>query len=68
MDAEIRLGCLKLAVDLAKPMGDYSPERVVNIANVLYTFCQTSPLPETEVDIADKPKQGRPRKNVDILS
>lgn len=67
MDAEIRLGCLKLAADLAKPSGDYSPERVVNIANVLYTFCQASPPPETVEDIADKPKRGRSSK-VDILS
>lgn len=67
MEAEIRLGCLKLAADLAKPTGDYSATNVVNIASVLYTFCQASPPPETAVEIADKPKRGRPPK-VDILS
>lgn len=67
MDAEIRLGCLKLAADLAKPTGDYSATSVVNIASVLYTFCQALPPPEKAAEIADKPKRGRPSK-MDILT
>lgn len=67
-DPQIRLGCLELAAQLAKPRGDYSPEAVVNIASVLYTFCQ-APLPvQPPAEIADKPKRGRPVKETDILS
>lgn len=69
MDAEIKLGCLKLAADLAKPTGDYSATSVVNIATVLYNFCQTSPVTEKYPEIADKPTRRRKSTpETDILS
>ena len=69
MDAQIRLGCLELAAQLAKPTGDYSAQHVVNIATVLYNFCQTSPEPEKEPVIADKPsKRRKSTPETDILS
>ena len=69
MDAEIKLGCLKLAADLAKPTGDYSAINVVNIASVLYNFCQASPEAEKQPEIADKPsKRRKSTPETDILS
>lgn len=68
MDPEIRLGCLRLAVELAKPTGDYSPGRVVEIASALYTFCQASTPPEKAADFADKPKQSRKSKADELFS
>lgn len=69
MDAQIRLGCLQLAADLAKPTGDYSATHVVAIASVLYNFTQTPPQGEPQADKADKPTRGkRAPKEADILS
>lgn len=67
MDAQIRLGCLQLAADLAKPTGDYSAAHVVNIATVLYNFTQTPPQGETQADKADKPVRGKKATKVDDL-
>ena len=67
-DAEIRLGCLELAVQMARPSGDYSPDAVVNIASVLYNFCQASPPDSPPVETADKSLRGRKPRSVDILS
>jgi hypothetical protein len=67
-DAEIRLGCLELAVQIARPSGDYSPDGVVNIARLLYNFCQASTPDNQPVEIADKSSRGRKPKPVDILS
>lgn len=68
MDAEIKLGCLQLAADLAKPTGNYSATHVVDIARVLYTFFQAPPPVEQPEEIADKPKRGRKPKVDDLLS
>lgn len=69
MDAQIRLGCLELAAALAKPSGDYSAANVVNIATVLYNFCQASPQAEPPVELADKPTRRRKSTSeADILS
>lgn len=68
-DAEIRLGCLRLAADLAKPTGDYSAITVVNTASVLYNFCITSPQPSQAAEQADKPSRRRKSTpETDILS
>lgn len=68
-DAELKLGCLRLAADLAKPTGDYSASSVVNIATVLYNFCIASPLAEKQEGMADKPSRRRKSTpETDILS
>lgn len=68
-DAEIKLGCLKLAADLAKPTGDYSVGTVVITATVLYNFCITSPQPSQAAEQADKPsKRRKSTPETDILS
>ncbi len=67
-DAQLRLGCLELAVQIARPSGDYSPDGVVNIAHLLYNFCQASTPDNQPVETADKSLRGRRPKSVDILS
>ena len=67
-DPQVRLGCLELAAQLAKPSGDYSAQTVVQIATVLYAFCQAPPPAQQPVEIADKPRRGRPPKQEDILA
>lgn len=68
MDAEIKLGCLKLAADINRPSGNYDATSIVETATVLYNFCQASPQAEKPAEIADKPRPGRKPKTVDILS
>lgn len=68
MDAQIKLGCLELAAQLAKPQNIYDAQGVVNIATVLYNFCQPSPLDPHPVETADKPKRRKPVSEPDILS
>ena len=67
-DAEVRLGCLELAVQLAKPSGDYSVNSVVIIARELYNFCQAPPPVEEPEENADKPRRGRKPRVDDLLS
>jgi len=67
-ELEARVRCLELAAQLHKPSGDYSPEGIVKSATLLYAFAQASPSAEKPVEIADKPKRGRPVKETDILS
>jgi len=67
-DPEVRVRCLEVAVQLAKPQNIYHVEGIVEIATMLYTFTQAPPPAEKPVEIADKPKRGRPAKAVDILS
>lgn len=68
MDAQIRLGCLELAAQLAKPQNIYDAQGVVNIASVLYNFCQASPLDSHPVENADKPKRRKSISEQDILT
>ena len=74
-DAEIRLGCLDLAVQINKPQGNYLPDAIVSTAKALYTFTQASAEPEAKPLetplIVDKAKVGKPVKSkdqADILS
>lgn len=68
MDPQIKLSCLQLAIDLSKPIGNYDVDSIVKLASMLYDFIQAPPPDENQVEIADKPKRGRPAKPVDILS
>lgn len=68
-DPEIKLGCLNLAAQLLKPVGNYDVEDIVKTATVLYTFTQASPEPEKAPEIADKPsKRKKSTPETDILS
>jgi hypothetical protein len=69
MDAQIKLGCLELAAQLLKPVGNYDVKSIVETATVLYNFTQTPPQAEKPVEIADKPsKRRKPTLETDILS
>lgn len=68
MDDQIKLGCLELAVQLAKPQNIYDAQGVVDIATVLYNFCQASSPGSHPVETADKPTRRKKPFEQDILS
>jgi hypothetical protein len=55
-DAQVRLGCLELAHQLLKPIGNYDADSVVKTAMLLYTFTQASAGPQTPLP-TDKPSK-----------
>lgn len=61
-DVEARVRCLELASQLTKASGEYSPQAVVNLATVLYSFTQPPCVDESPRIETDKPKAGRPRR------
>lgn len=67
-EIEAKIRCLELAAALGKPQNIYDAESIVKLASMLYDFIEAPPLGDSPVEIADKPKRGRPAKPVDILS
>lgn len=59
-DVEARVRCIEVAATLT-PL-DRDPKTVVEIARVLYDFCNAPPVAETQPGIVDKPRRGRPPK------
>jgi hypothetical protein len=56
--------CLELAATVSARTGDHSPDGIVKIATHLYNSFETPSAGAEPADVADKPRRGRPPKNL----